>query len=35
MMGLCNSFAFDFGRGQPERRLGIYFHGVNATLFGD
>lgn len=35
MMNLCNSFGFDFGRGQPARRLGIYFHGVNGTLFAD
>ncbi|HYK89898.1 MAG TPA: Gfo/Idh/MocA family oxidoreductase [Acidobacteriota bacterium] len=33
MMSMCNSFAFDFGRGKPARRLGIYFHAVNATLF--
>ncbi len=32
-MSLVNSFAFDFGRGQPARRLGIYFLGVNGTLF--
>lgn len=32
-MGLCNSFAFDFGRGEPARRLGIYFHALNGTLF--
>ena len=35
MLSLCNSFAFDFGRGQPSRRLGIYFHAVNGTLFTD
>jgi len=35
MMSLCNSFAFDFGRGEPARRLGIYFHAVNGTLFAD
>ena len=34
-MNLCNSFAWDFGRGQPARRLGVYFHGVNGTLFAD
>jgi predicted dehydrogenase len=33
MMSTCNSFAFDFGRGTPARRLGIYFHGLNGTLF--
>ena len=35
MMNCANSFAFDFGRGKPARRLGIYFHGVNGTLFTD
>ena len=35
MMSCCNSFAFDFGRGKPARRLGIYFHALNATLFTD
>jgi len=35
MMNCANSFAFDFGRGKPARRLGIYFHGVNATLYTD
>jgi predicted dehydrogenase len=35
MMSVINSFGFDFGRGQPARRLGIYFHGVNGTLFSD
>ena len=34
-MSLTNSFAFDFGRGSPARRLGVYFHGVNGTLFCD
>ncbi|UCF38382.1 MAG: Gfo/Idh/MocA family oxidoreductase [Acidobacteriota bacterium] len=33
MMSLSNSFAFDFGRGEPARRLGIYFHCLNGTLF--
>jgi hypothetical protein len=33
MMNCANSFAFDFGRGKPERRLGIYFHALNGTLF--
>lgn len=32
---LVNSFAFDFGRGKPARRLGIYFHGLRGTLFAD
>jgi len=35
MMSLVNSFAFDFGRGEPARRLGIYFHGVNGTLYAN
>lgn len=35
MMSTCNSFGFDFGRGKPDRRLGIYFHAVNGTLFTD
>ncbi len=35
MMSLVNSFAFDFGRGTPARRLGIYFHGVNGTLYSN
>lgn len=35
MMNCANSFAFDFGRGKPARRLGIYFHGLNGTLFTD
>jgi predicted dehydrogenase len=35
MMSICNSFAFDFGRGEPARRLGIYFHALNGTLFTD
>jgi predicted dehydrogenase len=34
-MSCCNSFGFDFGRGKPERRLGIYFHGLNGTLMAD
>jgi len=33
MMSTVNSFAFDFGRGSPARRLGIYFHGVDGTMF--
>jgi len=35
MMSLVNSFGFDFGRGTPARRLGMYFHGVNGTLFAN
>ncbi len=34
-MSVVNSFGFDFGRGAPERRLGIYFHGLNGTLFAN
>ncbi|MBN1395553.1 MAG: Gfo/Idh/MocA family oxidoreductase [Pirellulales bacterium] len=34
-MSLTNSFCFDFGRGAPARRLGIYFHGLRGTLFCD
>lgn len=34
-MSMCNSFAFDFGRGAPDRRLGIYFHGLRGTLFAN
>ncbi|MHB0959838.1 MAG: Gfo/Idh/MocA family protein [Pirellulaceae bacterium] len=34
-MSAVNSFGFDLGRGAPERRLGIYFHGVNGTLFAN
>ena len=35
MMSMVNSFAFDFGRGKPARRLGIYFHALNGTLYAD
>jgi predicted dehydrogenase len=35
MMSTCNSFAFDFGRGTPARRLGIYFHALRGTLFAN
>jgi predicted dehydrogenase len=34
-MNCANSFGFDFGRGKEARRLGIYFHGVNGTLYAD
>ena len=34
-MSAVNSFAFDFGRGSRQRRLGIYFHGVRGTLLAD
>jgi predicted dehydrogenase len=35
MMSMVNSFGFDFGRGEPARRLGIYFHGTNGTLYAN
>lgn len=36
MLSLTNSYGFDFQRGQEsQRRLGIYFHGVNGTLHTD
>ncbi|MCO5052571.1 MAG: Gfo/Idh/MocA family oxidoreductase [Verrucomicrobiae bacterium] len=36
MTSLTNSYGFDFeGDPQPRRRLGIYFHGVNGTLFAN
>lgn len=34
-VNLANSFAFDFGRGAPARRLGICFHGLNGTLLAN
>ena len=34
-MSMVNSFGFDFGRGTPARRLGIYFHALNGTLYAD
>jgi hypothetical protein len=34
-MSTCNSFAFDFGRGKPARRLGIYFHALRGTLYAN
>ena len=34
-MSLVNSFAFDFGRGEPARRIGMYFHGVNGTMYAN
>ncbi len=34
-MSLINSFGFDFGRGKPARRLGIYFHGTDGTLYAN
>jgi predicted dehydrogenase len=36
MQNSTNSYGFDFLRGQDsKRRLGIYFHGVNGTLYTD
>ncbi len=36
MSSLTNSYGFDFhGEPKPQRRLGIYFHGANGTLFAD
>jgi predicted dehydrogenase len=36
MMSMVNSYGFDFrGDGSISRRLGIYFHAVNATLHAD
>jgi predicted dehydrogenase len=36
MSSLTNSYGFDFhGAPVPQRRLGIYFHGGNGTLFAD
>jgi predicted dehydrogenase len=36
MMSMVNSYGFDFqGKGGIGRRLGVYFHGVNGTLFSN
>jgi predicted dehydrogenase len=36
MSSLTNSYGFDLhGEPAPKRRLGIYFHGTNGTLFAD
>lgn len=36
MSSLTNSYGFDLhGEPKPRRRLGIYFHGVNGTLFAN
>ncbi len=35
MSSLVNSYGFDLGSGHPARRLGIYFHGVDGTLYCD
>ncbi|NQT40621.1 MAG: Gfo/Idh/MocA family oxidoreductase [Planctomycetes bacterium] len=33
MSTVANSYGFDLGSGTPSRRLGIYFHGVNGTMY--
>jgi predicted dehydrogenase len=36
MSSLSNSYGFDLhGEPKPQRRLGIYFHGANGTLYSD
>lgn len=36
MMSLTNSYGFDLhGEPKPQTRLGVYFHGVNGTLYAD
>jgi predicted dehydrogenase len=36
MSSMANSYGFDFhGEPIPKRRLGIYFHGTNGTLYSD
>ncbi len=36
MTSMVNSYGFDFqGKGGIGRRLGVYFHGVNGTLFAN
>ena len=35
MMSMVNSYAWDAGSGKPARRIGMYFHGVDGTLFGN
>jgi len=35
MSTLANSYGFDLGSGTPARRLGIYFHGVNGTMYSN
>jgi len=36
MLSLTNSYGFDLhGNPVPRRRLGIYFHGVNGTMYSD
>jgi hypothetical protein len=36
MSSLTNSYGFDLhGEPKPQRRLGVYFHGVNGTLYAN
>ncbi len=36
MSSLTNSYGFDLhGEPKPQRRLGIYFHGTNGTMYAD
>ena len=36
MSSLTNSYGFDLhGEPEPQRRLGIYFHGANGTLYAN
>jgi len=35
MSTLASSYGFDLGSGTPARRLGIYFHGLNGTMYCD
>ena len=36
MSSLTNSYGFDLhGKPEPQRRLGIYFHGVNGTMYAN
>jgi len=35
MSSLVNSYGWDFGSGKRSRRIGIYFHGVNGTMFAN
>ena len=36
MSSLTNSYGFDLhGEPQPKRRLGIYFHGANGTMYAN
>jgi predicted dehydrogenase len=35
MMTMVNSYGWDFGKGTRARRIGMYLHGVNGTLYAD